>query len=434
MARFRHVPDLVFILWGVVLVTALLLIDHQAPAGRRVLKVTGRDSVHYFANAHSILFDRDFDLRNQLAAMKPGVDALELPGREGINGLPGSPWAIGYSLLSIPFLAIGSLADALAGRSADGYGIGAVTGYFLANIGLVVIGLICQMRFLRNVGYSPLVATLVSLATWFSTTLVFYTFSPMSHVATFAMASVFLLVWSRVHETVGARGWFILGLFGGLLSLCRWQDAAFLIAPVLFAIGRDLAPWRRWLAYGCGIAVGFVPQIVQWRAVYGEWVTFPYASELAELPPRHIHQTLFSTDHGWFIWTPVTLIGVLGLLRSARRFWPWLVVIGLELAVVGSFVRYWNCGDSFGIRMLTSCTPLVALGVAELLSRTQRQWRAVLVASVGACCIWTTLFAAQYRLDMVPRQGTLTSSELFWDKLFLKDAYERRQSAPAPVR
>jgi hypothetical protein len=255
--RSKYAPELVVILWGICLASALFVMDHRTPAGRRVLKVTGRDSVHYFANAHSLLFDRDFDLRNEFEELKPSPAVLDIPGRPGVQGLPGSPWAIGYSLLSTPFVALGTLVDAVAGRPANGYGMGAIAGYFLANIVFVALGLVCQLKVLRHFGASALDAVLVTLATWFSTTLVYYTFSPMSHAVTFALASVFLLVWSHVHETASVRGWFVLGLVGGLLSICRWQDGAFVLAPVLFAIGRGLAPWRRWLAFGGGVAVGW---------------------------------------------------------------------------------------------------------------------------------------------------------------------------------
>jgi hypothetical protein len=49
---------------------------------------------------------------------------------------------------------------------------------------------------------------------------------------------------------------------------------------------------------------------------------------------------------------------------------------------------------------------------------------------VAVCAIYTTVFAVQYRLDLVPKVGTLTVSELLWDKLSLKQAYLRTHRPP----
>ena len=135
-----------------------------------------------------------------------------------------------------------------------------------------------------------------------------------------------------------------------------------------------------------------------------------------EFPPRFILNVLFSTEHGWFLWTPITLIGVSGLVygsfaavRGTRNlYWPWLVVILLEVAVIGSMPYNWHCMDSFSIRSLTSCVPLVAFGIAVLLQKLQICFQAGSLWCYGVLYGFTqTIFAAQFRLDLIPRQGTL---------------------------
>jgi hypothetical protein len=58
-------------------------------------------------------------------------------------------------------------------------------------------------------------------------------------------------------------------------------------------------------------------------------------------------------------------------------------------------------------------------------------FKAVVVGLIALCAIYTTLFAVQYRLDLVPKIGTLTTSELLWDKLSLRQAYRRSHRPPA---
>jgi len=142
-----------------------------------------------------------------------------------------------------------------------------------------------------------------------------------------------------------------------------------------------------------------------------------------------MHLVLFSTNHGWFIWTPITALGVLGLFYGARKatalYWPCLLVIFLEVAVMGAMPTNWHNSESFGIRSLTSCVPLIGLGVATLMRDLSPRFKAVVAGLVAVCAIYTTLFAVQYRLDLVPKVGTLTMSELLWDKLSLRKAYRR---------
>jgi len=81
--------------------------------------------------------------------------------------------------------------------------------------------------------------------------------------------------------------------------------------------------------------------------------------------PYYMHLVLFSTNHGWFVWTPITALGVLGLFYGARKatafYRPCILVIFLEVAVMGSMPTNWHNSESFGIRSLTSCVPLIGL-------------------------------------------------------------------------
>jgi len=65
-----------------------ITLDQIAPAGRRLVKIRGEDPVNYFGIAHSVLFDRDFNLNNEYEHMPPDGKrwTLNQPG----TGLPGS--------------------------------------------------------------------------------------------------------------------------------------------------------------------------------------------------------------------------------------------------------------------------------------------------------------------------------------------------------
>lgn len=409
-----HLPELVGVLWGCCLIAASI---YLACRSNPLLKIGGLDPVFYFANAHSLLFDHDYDLRNELSRLKLPPELAVYPGHNGVNGLPGSPWAVGYSLITIPFLAAGTAIDEFCGQPADGYGRIATVAYLSANSFLVASGLLCLMQFLRKCGASRWAACSVSLVMWFSTTLSYYTFAAMSHAATFAATSAFLLVWSRVRHCPKTGPWLALGICGGITSICRWQDGAFLVGVLLVDLADHSFSVRKWSAFAGGFSLAWIPQIIQWHTVYGKYLTMPYGYGFSDFPPRHIIEVLFSTNHGWISWTPVVVIGLFGLVLDVRCCWPWLVVVIIEVSVVGSLRIYWHGADSFGSRMLTSCVPLIALGVSQAIKRAAGWGKFAVGSAIFVCAAYSMLFALQFSLHRIPQEGTLTIKQVFWDKL-----------------
>src|SRR5262249_54569637 len=128
-------------IWGFgALLTVLLFVgDRASPADRALIKIGGSDAACYFSVAHSLLFDGDFDFTNQYARL-PSEDP-EWLAPVPATGRPGSPFAIGFPLLEVPFLAAGHLvALALDGHS-DGYSKPSIAAYYVGLIFFLCVGL-----------------------------------------------------------------------------------------------------------------------------------------------------------------------------------------------------------------------------------------------------------------------------------------------------
>src|SRR3974377_1474826 len=82
-------------MFSIALLVVFVVMDHSAPAGRRLAKIRGEDPVSYFGIAHSILFDHDFNQNNEFEHMPP--DGRFWTSNQPQTGLPGSPWGLGYS-------------------------------------------------------------------------------------------------------------------------------------------------------------------------------------------------------------------------------------------------------------------------------------------------------------------------------------------------
>ena len=434
-------------IWTIVLFTIVLLVgfvtlDEIAPAGRKLATIRGIDAVCYFDIAHSILFDHDFNLTNEFERM-PQDSRSNWTRRRPETGLPGSVWAVGYSILQLPLLALGTGIDALVGNPADGYSRWAIFCYSIGTLLMVGFGMLAlycllesigsywQIRELPRAGYG----LFITFVTFFGTNVGYYAFSRMSHSSTFLLACLFLYMWWRVRDSESRRHWLFLGLLGGFLSICRWQEIFYLAGPLLYDLlggeFRKKSPkfWQAKVIYGIGIVISWIPQMLEWKAIYGRYLTNPVGGSFFAFPPPYISKVLLSTNVGWFVWTPVTILGVTGLLLGAykayRIYVPWLLVVAMEVVFIGSVIT-WDGGDSFGARYLISSTPLIALGIMTFFCLSAEWVRRGLAPLCALCCVFTVLFVIQFRLDLIPRGTQLTFSELLTDKFHLRQVKARK--------
>jgi MFS family permease len=427
-----------------VLLAAVFVIgDQMAPAGRRLAKIAGDDPPVYFDVSHALLFHRSFDLAPEFRRMKPEYDQWTPVSK--VTGHQTSPFPIGYSIMAIPFLAAGTVTDAIAGNPADGFSHYAILFYCLTNVVLTGLGLVALFTFLYEAasswdGVSPARANILALATTcavlFGTSVGYYAFSEMSHAATFFAGSAFLAWWWRVRERNDVRSWAILGLLAGALSLARWQDILFAGAPLLsdvmtgwIAISRRI---RSRVVYVAVIVLCLVPQMLDWKFMFGKYLTVPQGS-IFVFPPPFIPNVLLSSEHGWFIWTPLALLGVVGLITGAikapRVFVPWIAVIALEVSLIASIPVTWHSGPAFGNRYMTSSAPVVGFGMLYLLCRSRWPVRILAATAAAVCCLFSVLFAVQFRLDLIPKLDRLTPAELFTDKLSMPRVHRQKVAA-----
>lgn len=429
---------------GALLMVFLVWLSAQQPGGRSVLRISGVDSVVYYSVARSLLFDHDVNLTNEFEVLKPAPGDWRAPVPQ--TGLPAILFPIGFSLVQIPWLAGAAVVDWLVGRPVDGYSPASVTAWFAGIVFWLSVGLSALFLWLRDLGVEfgvtgarrDWLAFGSAIVIWPSTTLGYYTFSPMSHVAAFAATTLFLLSWWRARDSVSVWRWALLGAAAAFAGLCRWQELLLLLLPILSDGWMLAARSRRWAAdfpawalsrLAAAIVFGLlmVPQCLEWKAVYGTWVTIPQGQDFLQFPPVFLLKVLFSSQNGWFVWTPITVVGVLGLLVGFRKSPALvtflLVALGAELVLVGG-VLTWH-GHWFGLRYLTSMSAVVAVGLFALACSAGRVTGVVLAAVVAGCTCFTMAFAVQYRLDLVPKASQLTVDELLCDKFHLASVYQR---------
>src|SRR6185295_13217021 len=360
-------------------------------AGRGDLRA---DSVSYFAWLRSAWFDRDLDFANEWAHW-----GLPEAPRTG-TGLRRNVHSVGPALLWSPFYAAADLYVATTGRfPRDGYSLPYRRAAAAGTLAAVLVGGWLLARTLApRVGRRT--AALVVAAAVLASPIVYYTLMvpAMAHGATFGAAAACVWAWDRARRRPSLAAWCLLGALLGVAMLMRWQAAVLgLLALPLAVQGlrRRSVRFSWLLAAAAALVVAFSPQLLAWHALYGRWLTIPQGEGFLDWSSPHLLDALVSADHGLFTWTPLMLVGAVGLLLGLGAdpllFGGALAVFGATAWVNGG-VYDWAGGDAFGARRFDVAVPLLALGLGETTRaavRLVRRWPMLVpAAALALFAVW----------------------------------------------
>jgi len=410
---------------GTLLLLLLLLptlVQFQLAGGR----VNG-DGLSYYVFVRSLVMDRDFDLANEYAhygMLDRGDLAWPTP-----TGLRRSIYSIGPAVVWTPFFLLGDGVARLAAATGapvdlSGYGPYHRNAVALGSL-LMGFGGLLLIRSLLRRHFAPGTATAATLLLWGGSFVHWYmVWQPTySHSASLLTAAYGLWLWDRDRERRDLGGHAFLGLILGLAMCVRWQNGVLLLLPgidLLLRLRREPAALPRLAGLGgalvAGAVVGASPQLMAWKALYGEWLLSapPHGADFLRLDHPWLLQTFFSSRHGLFSWTPVFWAGYLGFAPLVRRR-PGLALPLLPLVLLMTWVNVcsgdWWAGASYSNRRFDSLVPLLATGVAasvDLVREAVRRRPELALALVAVpFALWNALLAEQTRRALVPRDDVV---------------------------
>ena len=257
--------------------------------------------------------------------------------------------------------------------------------------------------------YPSAAAFWATVIAWLATSAVYYTLvSPAySHAVSLFAVALFCHTWMRTRDQDSIGRYLLLGALGGLVALVRWQDIIVLALPIV-ELAHAIVTRRRPFASAAiraaalvpPLLVMFLPQIVAWRSIYGQFIVMPQGSGFMHWTSPAIISVLFSLNHGLFSWTPVVLLAVLGFRfltqRDAVLGWAACVVL-LQAVYINAAVSDWWAGEAFGARRFVGYSVFFVLGLAGVLAKarpTLVRWTAV------GLIVYNLLFFLQYQLFM----------------------------------
>lgn len=426
----------------IILLLFVLLLPISTP------RIYATDEVQYYAYIRSFYFDGDLDFANEYQhfadeGMKHGDPAIynallrprpDDPPLNPVTGYYRNLAPIGAALLWSPGFVLADVGVRIANAfganiPADGYAKPYIWAVCFSSALYALVGLLLCYRLARRF-VSAFPAVLATVCVWLASPLVFYTYiaMPWSHATAFFLFALFLWLWlSGGDEPLRARQaerplwrWVLLGVVGGLMASTREQLGLLMVLPAGEGIVAYVQRFRsdgtdRWRGVGqlltghvlflVGLVLAFVPQLLVYKTLNGRFGPSTVVSgklSAGGFSP-HFFDTLFHPQHGAFLWSPVLLIGLVGLIWLVRRDWLLatllLVAFLAQTYINGSFGTTWHLSGSFGFRRLIECTPIFILGLALLLEWAQERVGVWPLLVVAACLLyWNMGLIAQWTI------------------------------------
>ncbi len=373
------------------------------------------DGFYYFAHLRSLWFDHDQDLANDYRLL--GMESKTNLFVPTVTGHAQSAWTIGPSLVWAPFFAVG---DAVAryGQASDPAPKTDGTSYpyrqAVCVAGLVwgLLGLYFTYR-LSALFVAKGWAATGMVAVGVGSFLLWYLVKEpsMTHAPSMAAVAAFTWAWAATRGRRTLWQWTALGLLAGLMGTIRWQNVLFALLPALewtaaaipLLRTRAIQPLRTLtfagLAFTVAAVVGFVPQMLVWKAIYGHYLAVsPVGPQIRWWAP-HLSDILWSSRNGLFATSPILYVGAIGLLlmvRSTPAFALPAIAIFAAMTYFNASIQDWWGSAAYGMRRFDGMLPILTVGVAialEGLSRlAARRPHVVAGAAAAALVLWNLTF------------------------------------------
>lgn len=179
--------------------------------------------------------------------------------------------------------------------------------------------------------------------------------------------------------------WAILtGYIIGLATISRPTEAIMFLIPLLWNTHAKEIAKEKWqqvsehkfhivLAILFGL-IGIAPQLIYWKLATGSFI-YDVGSKWDFLNPHF--RVLFGWEKGWFIYTPVTVLFIIGMFFIKKYPFKnsviWFCLLNIWIITAWSVWRY---GGSYSTRALVQSYPVFALPFAAIIEKIKTsKWR-----------------------------------------------------------
>ena len=299
--------------------------------------------------------------------------------RTSPTGKPVIMTSMGLSYLYMPFFLMSHWYARIFGYNANGYSSPYRFGLIVSCLFFLMLGLI-YVRKLLKFFFDEFTISIVLIILALGTNIWYYsTLEPaMPHTYGFALIAIFVYLTYRWHKKPTYSLSLMLGLSAGLISLIRPTNIVVVMIFLFWNIQYFKDVKERFILFfqhpskiSLIIFAAFIvwlPQLLYWKMQTGQYLYYSYGEENKFFWSNpHILKVLFSYRKGWFVYTPVMLLSIIGLFfiwKDYRKmFLPVFLYLIAHIYIISSWWCWW-WGGSFGMRAMIDTYGILAVPLA----------------------------------------------------------------------
>lgn len=317
----------------------------------------------------------------------------------------------GVAILEMPFFFIGHAIASVTDYKADGFSapyqysiaFGALLYCFLALLLLRKI----LLRF-----YSDRVTAITLLLLTLATNFAQYVSidSAQSHAYIFPLYVLVIYATIKWHENPQLKWAALIGLTIGLATISRPTEAIMLFIPLLWNTSDKTLKSEKWRLVKVNLNhvfyavlfgfIGVIPQLIYWKVNSGSFI-YDVGSKWFFLNPWF--RVLFGFENGWFIYTPITVLFVLGMFFMKNLPFK-KSVITFCLLNIWIIIAWsdWKYGATYSTRAMVQSYPVFALAFGAILHKIEHYRWKYFFYLIGAYFIFSNFFQiGQYNRNII---------------------------------
>ncbi|NVO20411.1 MAG: hypothetical protein HXX13_11960 [Bacteroidetes bacterium] len=347
------------------------------------------------------------------------------------NGDTINKYFSGTAVCMLPFFLLGHLTTLLACTIADGYSYYYMLWIHIGALFYLFVGLFALQQLLRTYEIEEKWISLTMAAAVFGTNLFYYTLTEysMSHLYSFTMITAFLLMARRYFKQNLPVSLFLSFIFLGITCLIRPVNCIILLTVPFIAgdyqiLKQGIVSLKdHWYWFLGGMLISLIILSIQPLIYYlqtGSFLVYSYPGEGFNFKDPHISDVLFSYRKGLFIYTPLTLLSLAGLIllwKDNKYGFTMSAIFLLAFTYMVSSWHMWFYGGSFSQRVFIDILALFSILLAMSLQKLPKGWiRKCYISLVVVLILFCQFQTYQYR-HMVIHWSDMTK-ERYWNNFF----------------
>ncbi len=303
---------------------------------------------------------------------------------------PNGQWVMKYSMgmaiMYMPFFFISHLLAGVLGFPPDGLSLPYQYGISVGGLIYTLIGLYFFRKILLNYfddRISALLLILIVLGTNYINQSSVGNLAPHNFLFTLIAAMVWFTI--KWHEKQRWIFMILTGLIIGMITLIRPTEGVCIILPLVWGIKNKQSLLNKIKTFNANklqlltgvlcIIIVLFPQFYYWKRQTGSYFFYSYSNpgEGLDFLSPHVINFLFSFRKGWFVYTPLAIFFLLGLITLYKKkrdlFYPIFIYFIINLYLISSWSCWWYAGGCYSQRAVVSSYVLLALPLGFLVLR-----------------------------------------------------------------